>query len=319
MKKILLNILLIILAVAGAQAQVKDRLHYMPSNVFKPSSAGENIPSSPRDMTCDTLRFPMSGTITYYYISPPDSGYVTGNNSYGDKAKAEFYESIDPDYVITGFVAEFAVATSKKNSNADITFGIWDNSGAQGKPGNLVASATYPLNWIIEDIEKQWLTIAELDNPYKPTGPFYVGVVLPQTHGDTIALWCREDNSTYTGTAWEQWKDNSWHDIATSWKINTSMLIHPVICKTLGIGEQNVHQIAVMPNPSDGRINIKTWQYTNSLHIEVYAYDGSKVLSKTFTNGSQIVNLDISRLPKGMYVLQLYDDHYRSSQKIVVN
>lgn len=313
MKKVFLMAIMALLATTYTQAQNASNRKYKASGVIRPHL----LPSAQRDSGCDTLRFPMPGTITYYFIDPPDVGYVTGNNSYGDKAKTEFYNSVEDGYAITGFVAEFAVARSTSNSNADITFGVWD-TGSGGGPGSMVASATYPLNWIIEDIDEEWLTILNLEEPYIPTGPFYVGVVLPQTPGDTVALWCRLDEAGYTGTAWEQWDDNSWHDISVSWNLNTSMLFHPIVCQIVGIEDIADPQTFISSNPSDGIVNISAWRNKTTINLEVYSIRGQKVYAKSYPGTVTNFNIDLSFLPKGIYVVRLFDESKHHSQKIIL-
>ena len=318
MKKVFLMVVMALLVSIGTQAQDSRKLNYRHSNVFKTHPTPENRDGMRKDGACDTLRFPMPGTITYYFIEAPDAGYVTGNNSYGDVAKAEFFEAVDDGYAITGFVAEFAVAESVSNSNADITFGIWDNTGANGKPGSMVASATYPLNWIIEDINEQSLTILNLEEPYAPSGPFYVGIVLPQTPGDTVALWCREHVAGYTGTAWEQWDDNTWHDISTSWEINTSMLLHPIVCPMVGIEDVSDPQASISPNPSNGIVNIKTWRNKKEINLEVYSMSGSRVYARSYPGSVTDFNIDLEFLPQGVYIVRLFDESRQHSQKVLL-
>ena len=303
----------------GVQAQETATRKSRPSGVVRTKLLSAKPDARQKDGTCDTLRFPMGGIITYYTISPPDAGYVTGNNSYGDKAKAEFYTAIGSGLAITGFVAEFAIARSISNSNANITFGIWDNTGANGKPGIMKASATYPLSYIIEDIQKNWLTTLNLVEPYVPTGPFYVGIVLPQTPGDTVALWCRKHEPAYVGTAWEQWNDNTWHDISVSWpNMNTSMLLHPIVCQIVGIDEVPDPQASISPNPSNGIVNIKTWRNKTVINLEVYSISGSKVYAKSYPGTVNNFNIDLGFLPQGVYVIRLFDESRQHSQKILL-
>lgn len=318
MKKVFFSLMILLTAVFSVQAQNSRKANLRPSGVEKPTDVQPNIH---REVSCDTLRFPVPGVVTYYILGGNDAGYVTGNNSYGDKAKAEYFEAVEDGYAITGFVAEFAIAKSLTNSEADITFGIWDNTGANGKPGSMKASATYPLKWIIEDIDENWLTAVNLTESYTPTGPFYVGIVLPQTTGDTVALWCRESLETYNGTAWDMWENNTWHAFSeeSSWKLNTSMLIHPIVCKTLGINKPAAFEISIVPNPSNGMLNIQTWQNATKITVEVYAYNGSRVYTYAVVDNDKSIELDLTFLPKGIYVIKLYDDFHQHSQKIILN
>lgn len=321
MKKLFFTLMIGLALILTSQAQDTRSKHWQRAGIEKSPKSIANPANINRDITCDTLRFPMTGNITYYFLGDQDTGYVTGNNSYGDKAKAEFFEAVDEGYAITGFVAEFAIAKSLTNSNANITFGIWDNTGSRGKPGNMVTSATYPLIWIIEEVQKQWLTILNLQEPYTPTGSFYVGIILPQTPGDTVALWCKESSDSYVGTAWDMWSDSTWHSFnePSSWNLNTSMLIHPIVCKTLGFNKPVDPEISVLPNPSNGMISIQNRKNTPRFKVEIYAYNGSQVLSKEFTNGNNRVDLDLSWLPKGIYVIKISDHIYQHSQKIILN
>ena len=303
----------------GTQAQEAATRKSRPSGVVRTQLLSARPDAGKKVIGCDTLRYPMGGTITYYTIDDPDDGYVTGNNSYGDKVKAEFYTAVGNGKSITGFVAEFAIAKSVSNSNANITFGIWDNSGANGKPGIMKASATYPLSYIIEDIQENWLTVVNLDEPFAPTGPFYVGVILPQTTGDTIALWCKKSEPSYVGTAWEQYFDNTWHDIGVSWDLHFSMLLHPVVCQMVGIEEVTDSQASISPNPSNGIVNIKAWRNKSVINLEVYSISGSKVYAKSYPGAVTNFNIDLGFLPQGVYVIRLFDESRQHSQKVVLN
>lgn len=304
----------------GVQAQETATRKSRPSDVVRTQILSVKPDARQTNGACDTLRFPMGGNITYYIIDDPEAeGYVTGSNTYSDKTKAEFYASVGSGKSITGFVAEFAIAKSTTNSNANITFGIWDNSGAGGKPGIMKASATYPLSYIIEDIQKNWLTVLNLEEPYIPTGPFYVGVVMPQTIGDTVVLWSTTHAASYTGTAWEQWSDNTWHDISVSWNLNISMLLHPIVCPIVGIEDVADPQASISPNPSNGIVNIKTWRNKSVINLEVYSMTGKKVYAKSYPGSMTNFNIDLEFLPQGAYVVRLFDESRQHSQKILLN
>lgn len=319
MKKVFSMIMMSLLLIIGVQAQETAIRKSRPSGVVRTQLLSVKPDARQRDSSCDTLRFPMGGTITYYTIDAPDDGYVTGNNSYGDKAKAEFYTGVENGYAITGIVAEFAIAKSTSSSNADIIFGIWDNTGAGGGPGEMKASGTYPLEWIIEDIAENWLTILNLEEPYIPAGPFYVGIVLPQTPGDTVALWCTKSEPSYVATAWEQWNDNSWHDIGVSWQLNTTMLLHPIVCQLVGIEDVvSDPQAFISSNPSNGIVNVKTWRNKSQINLEVYSLSGQKVYAKSYPGTMTNFNIDLEFLPQGVYVVRLFDESRQHTQKILL-
>ncbi|MBK6966202.1 MAG: hypothetical protein IPH20_20325 [Bacteroidales bacterium] len=80
----------------------------------------------------------------------------------------------------------------------------------------MVVSATKPLWAIAADVTNEHATKVNFDQPYTVTGPFYAGVFLPSSTGDTLAIWCRKHVTGYNGTAWEQWSTNAWYPFCSS-------------------------------------------------------------------------------------------------------
>ncbi|MBW6492785.1 MAG: T9SS type A sorting domain-containing protein [Lentimicrobium sp.] len=310
------------LLIAGmVNAQGTRQRNIRQAEVTKVYGNPNETVNNSRETVCDTVRFPLPGEITYYYFTqPPHYGYVTGNNSYKDKVKAEFFGTFETGSSITGFVAEFAVARS--NSNPDITFGIWDNSGVDGKPGAMVASATKPLASIVADVQNEDLTKVLLSEPFAVTGPYYIGVVLPTTMGDTVALWCRKHVEGYNGTAWDQWEDGTWYAFSDpdNWgnTVLTSMTLHPIVCKTLGISEKADPEASVAPNPSTGIVNIQKWRSTSVVELEIFSMSGKSMYKRSFPGAVTNFNIDLSYLPKGIYMLRLRDDKRQHNQKLLM-
>lgn len=270
---------------------------------------------------CDTLRYPLQGQIIYYFIEAPNFGYTTGNNSYLDKAKAEYFSDFQPGTTINGMIADFVVA--KNASNVDITFAIWANDGANGKPGTLVASTTKSLSSIAADVNNELASSVVFNLPYTVTGPFYAGILLPSAAGDTVALWCRKHVAGYVGTAWEQWKDNTWHAFnePASWgtDMQTSMTIHPIVCQPLGINDPEISSTFATPTPSTGIVNIEAWKTAGKIFLEVYSPTGEKVYSRAFPGSVSNFNIDLSSLGKGMYIVRMSDGKKTTNQKLLLN
>ncbi|MEZ5083344.1 MAG: T9SS type A sorting domain-containing protein [Bacteroidales bacterium] len=178
----------------------------------------------------DTLNYPLAGQ---YYIYYTDFGYVSGNNEYGDKAKANIFEYPGTGYV-TGILFDFAAAT---NSNINIEIAIWDNTGTNNSPGNIIGSTTAPLDDIFIDVLNNQTTYIEFNPPVEVTSQFYAGVVLPQTSGDTIAVYSNTDGNTNPATAWEQWIDGSWYvyNDTLTWDLNVAHAIFPIVTSTVDL------------------------------------------------------------------------------------
>lgn len=169
----------------------------------------------------DTLNYPLAGEYSLY-VYP--GGYVSGNNDYGDLAKANYFESAQP-WMLTGVLIDFGWATG---GNADIEIGVWDNSKS---PDSMIGSQIVGLQEIINDVSNEQTTFINFDEPVIVNGDFYVGVVLPTNPGDTVAVLTNTDGDTTPASAWELWNDNTWvrYDDPDGWDFNVSHAIFPIV------------------------------------------------------------------------------------------
>lgn len=174
--------------------------------------------------TCDTLNSPFLGTPVLY--TETGGGYVAGNNSYGDLAKAEFFQTTSSG-TLSGVSIGFAAANAS-SSNATISVKVWSNNA--GTPGTVLATKTVNLNSIVTDVANGNLTLVTFTNPVNVSSTFFVGIVLNQTSGNEVALYTSTDGDRATNTAWEQWSDNSWNDYVNAWGLTLSHLIMPYYC-----------------------------------------------------------------------------------------
>jgi len=143
--------------------------------------------------SCDTLfnEIAATDTPTYYTFDPTQgaTGYVSGNNSYGDLAKAESFTAVAGDHVSSAYL-DFAYANYiPADANVPVKIMVWDNSGTGGAPGNALDSATVTLSQIKAAITaNSAVSVSFTHNVALTTSGFYVGVVLPTTNGDTVVL-----------------------------------------------------------------------------------------------------------------------------------
>lgn len=147
--------------------------------------------------SCDTLFNMISATDTpfiYYAYPSLDSGFVAGNNFYGDLIKAEGFPSVVGDHV-TSAVLEFAIAKIKSTDSSNtVKIIIYDNTGislqgSAGAPGNALDSATISLRNIAYALGGGYANLVNFTGLVAlTTDTFYVGVVLPTVTGDTLAL-----------------------------------------------------------------------------------------------------------------------------------
>ncbi|MCB0805104.1 MAG: T9SS type A sorting domain-containing protein [Bacteroidales bacterium] len=172
----------------------------------------------------DTLNYPLPGELTLYVS---DEGYVSGNNEYNDQAKANFFTNSMSCY-LTGVLIDFAWATG---GDENIEVAVWNNNGSGDSPGDKIGSSSVLLNEIIQNVGNEELTYIPFLPAVEITGNFYVGVYLPETAGDTLAIWTNTDGDTNPATAWELWDSGEWFNYGdqNSWQLNVAHAIYPVV------------------------------------------------------------------------------------------
>ncbi|MEA3447538.1 MAG: T9SS type A sorting domain-containing protein [Bacteroidota bacterium] len=253
---------------------------------------------------CTWLNYPLTGTPTVYTTNG-GSGYVAGNNSYGDLSKTNYFEHSGIGYVFTlGFHAAYAEGTS---STIDIA--VWDEVG--GSPGNLLGSKSIPMSTITNNFTEagDYFEFA-FDSPIEVNGDFFAGIVLPEG-GDIFALFTNTDGDSSPGTAWEQFSDRSWYPYydGNSWELAVDHAIYPEVCANLSetISSSVIEKIQLFPNPGSGNFRIHCNEKLTDASISVYNYLGETILTQRINHTSE-VNIDISDYPQGMYFIQIHSE-----------
>ena len=263
----------------------------------------------------DTLNYPLEGTYAVYITN--DNGFVTGNNEFGDLAKANYFD-INENRYITGVLHEFAYGTGGIPS---IEFAVWDSDGENNSPGTKLAFRTLPLDDILDDVVSQSFTYIEYNPPVLVDGPFYAGFMLPTTTGDTLVVWSNQHNDTDPGIAWELWNTNEWYPLSSSdsWSLDIALAIYPIVQSTMDINENtNPGGLFIYPNPSYGKYTVGLANPSNeALQLEVFNTSGNCILDKSFENMENEISFDISGFPAGIYMVRLTDSREIRLQKII--
>ena len=282
-----------------------------PANTNVTELQGTNYPcggSTPSD--CQTMNYPLSGT-PYY-------SYMNGNNSYGDKAKANKFTAPSGYTEIDKVDVEFTYHTG----NASATLAIWNDDGTSGVPGTMLGSTTVSSTTIVSDINGGNTTEFTFSTPVVVSGSFYVGVILPTAAGDTLVLTSNSDGDTNPGIAWELWSDNSWHAYteSSSWGKDINLAIYPEICKPTGIeSEYFANNFKIHPNPTSGIITI---DFDNKLDkntkIKILNVYGQEIYPRLdFYNSS--AKIDLSNYSNGVYFIRVINDKNFITKKILLS
>jgi len=271
--------------------------------------------------TCDTLHYPMTGTAVIYQDA--NGGYCAGNNSYTDKAKADYFATYSPYTQITGAYFYFGKA-KHTGTTTNITFKIWNNTGTGGAPGTTaISTATLTLASIVTAVTNNQPVYVPF-TPVNIPGPFYVGVVLPTVTGDTLALVTNTDGDVTTGTAWEQSSGSTWYpftDATNSWGLTVDMAIWPIVCTgtVTSINESSLGEINIFPNPANNTLNVDLANYSDQkVNIKLYNTVGELVKTLNNNASTQFVTIDLADVKSGIYFVNIQTENGTTVRKISV-
>jgi hypothetical protein len=86
-----------------------------------------------------------------------------------------------------------------------------------------------------------------------------------------------------------------------------------------GIDNTTANEITVYPNPTSGRVIVSTNNSQSLINnISVFDLTGKEVLSRQSAVGSQQIEIDLSTLPKGIYIFSIKAGENYYNRKIIV-
>ncbi len=262
----------------------------------------------------DTLTEFFTGTPTIYSVGAAQGGgYVSGNNGYGDISKFQRFDAahgISGNGMITDVLLSMPIIV---DAGGTFKVQVVDFSGAA--LGTILAEETITIASV--DTALTAFSIAEgsviynvavaLTTPVAitSTSDLAIGVLLPTTAGDTVALINNTDldfadAATHT---FEQWSNGSVNYIGdpNNWNLGIAFGIYPVASfGNIGILEHSL-EANVYPNPASTVLNVNTSSAVTS--ISILSLDG-KVLSTTNMNGTS-TSVDVSTLTAGVYFYEI--------------
>ncbi len=242
MKKIYVVLVLCLAAISSIQAQRKAGVAH-PVKQFKKTFG--LVTNGIQAGGCDTVNypFPSDWNLALYGLGAPNSGFVSGTNSTGDRQKADSFDlSFTNDGFITGTAVYFAIANSSNPANLSksVYFRVFSDSSATpsteiGTPDSL------PLSAIKTDVDSGFISSITFTNPIAlpASKKFYVSVDfsnLSYDDGDSLAIVSTTDGDlpADSGQAWEQWGDGTWHSFQEGENQNVTLVILPFVSTTTG-------------------------------------------------------------------------------------
>jgi lysyl endopeptidase len=250
-------------------------------------------------------------------------GYIAGNNDYGDLAKAEYFadDLYGTRSVIDGAFFWFGAA---KGGNTPISINVYNE--VDGAPGQQIGSGVTNISTIITDVDNEEYTYVDFDPFIEIPGPFYIGVMLPQSSGDTLALVTNDEDDSDVNTGWEMFGDGTWHayNDDSSWGLTLSHYLFAVVCNvSTAVPELNLMEaelLQIYPNPSDGRFIIDASLLQDEDYVlEVYSTLGNNMLSIHKSKNDFMTEIDLSNYQNGLYLIHMVrEDGQRIIKKIIV-
>ncbi len=272
---------------------------------------------------CDTLRFPLPEPLTYYII--PGKGYVTGNNSYGDKAICDYFENTQPNLVITGMICEFSKAKQAAGNNEKIPVKIWNTDGSSGNPGLTLVSDTLLLSSLVNDVTNNKYSTIDFAVPVQPGGSFYMGIQLPVLTGDTLCLWSTSLGKLPVNTTWILQNNNKWESAQILWTTQgepdfiISCAIYPKICLLNSVENKEIQvPFAIWPNPAKEFITIVNQQgMQDNFLYSVFDISGKELLKGSLSDTLSTM-IDVRMLKPGIYIVHIKGKKAVFSTRLVV-
>ena len=262
----------------------------------------------------DTLSAHCSPATTYSglldNVAPIDSGFIAGNNLYGDLAKMRLFDAAN-GVTGSGTISGVAFMTIFKAGTGSINVAVWpDNAGAPDY-ANPLASTTVQLSAIDTTFANTsfladgnfYNHVAMFTSPVNiPAGnKFWAGIVLP-TGGTSvfatgISTPANGTGDTHTGEIQNGGTFFTFDNGTTAtWQLDASITVYPIVDFTLGLNE-NLISTSVYPNPASTELNIKTSEEITS--VVITTTDG-----KTVATGNNS-NINVASLNAGMYIYKV--------------
>ncbi len=264
---------------------------------------------------CDSITN-FSGTLTLYPTI--QDMYVSGNNEYGDLAKAEYFESVGEEEIITGALFYFGVA---EGSESNLTFAVLEDQ--DNKPGTQVASITKPLSEIVEDVNNYEMTYVEFASPVNVSGAFYIVVYLPTIEDEVVAIYTNSTQQAEINTGWEMLSNGEWFQYTETWPIKLNHAIYPIICTYVDVEmpENEKFSINIYPNPFFDDIIIELTEVERINRITIYNYLGSTIRDFTFSSGTGLnkQEINLSHLNPGIYFINVQTKDAHVVKKVIKN
>lgn len=273
-----------------------------------------------------------NGTPALYKAQNVFPGYASGNNSFGDRAKAQVF-SINNICAVEGAIVWMGYKNySSGDVNSKVNFNLYGlNTTVTGQgvsalkqcPDTIYRSSS--LNMIDIDtstVFENGANVVTFNTPAYFDTLFAIGFDFTGlAAGDTIACYTTtHTDADSSENSWEMAADSTWGTMFNNWNLDVDFAIFPIIDGTqTGLPTINsLPQVAIYPNPANTEvyINIKD-RFNDTIYITMVNPQGQLIYKQRINNTTEVVNL--CGLPAGLYYIIIHNTATNGyAQKLVI-
>ncbi|HEV7231768.1 MAG TPA: T9SS type A sorting domain-containing protein [Bacteroidia bacterium] len=245
------------------------------------------------------------------YVSPHDSGFVSGNNAYGDMEKAQHYSNAS-GITLTGVAVLLNMKASSHTAGTGAKINLYAFSSNQ--PGSLLASTPVRPQ---DSLSSVGYTIFNFASPVTVSTDFLVSVVLPKHAGDTLAVYGTKINcNSGSSLSWERVADSTFGTLHTDWNLSSGndidLAIFPLVRNlTSGIPESFASNPGLVYDAAEQMFFDRTEAHCL---LEIFDVSGRRLSAVILEPGKSI---SLSAVPAGYYSICMTTENSRWYKKII--
>lgn len=240
---------------------------------YEPTPKSGNFNASVQQVTDTIFGNFFNGTPALYKAQSPIGGYASGNNGFGDKAKAQVF-SVDSVCTVHGALVWLGYKNyTSANGNSKLAINLYNlNATVTGqgltalkqRPDSVLQSKT--IDMALLDTSSTFSSGANVvifDTPQFFDTLFAVGIDFSGLAvGDTVACYTTTNaDADSSESSWEQTSDSTWFTMFKNWNLDVDFAIFPIVDFTqTGIVENSARKdiFTIYPNPAGEFFTIKT-------------------------------------------------------------
>ncbi len=299
----------------GSLSYSTVQLFPLSGNIPQPLTTTTLVPTS-YSYTCASTQALYSFNIVRPIVV--DSGYVFGNNVYGETGCAQKYLNY------TGSISQLLVRVGHKAGTTGNTYGeIYSINPATRKPQALSGTTSAVTTG---SITTTGFTAYTFTTSITVTNGFFAAVVLPTTAGDTIGIVSNKMGcSTTDSLSWLNVPSfGGWMNVPTVFGSNTDISILAVGDVNVGVNEYSSNGLSLLgayPNPANDFTTLRyRLEEPSTVSIEVFDLTGRVIekSSENLSSGNHDIKVSAKNLSSGNYYYTIKTDKSQLTSKFIV-